>query len=60
MAASIFKGLEEEEGGGGDVCYSVIVTEKVTSIRAAQTPGLIIPSKHRVSASSPADSSVTH
>ena len=45
-------------GGGGDGCSSLIVPDRVTSIRAAQTPGLIIPSKHTVS--SPADSSVTH
>ena len=50
-----------EGGGGGDVCFYLIVHDRVTFIRAAQTPGLIIPSKPTVlSASSPADSSVSH
>uniref|UniRef100_G3NAL7 Uncharacterized protein n=1 Tax=Gasterosteus aculeatus TaxID=69293 RepID=G3NAL7_GASAC len=48
-------------GGGGDACYCLIVTDRVTSIRADQTPGLIIVSKHTVSTVSfPPDSSVTH
>ena len=49
-----------EGGEGGDVCSSVIVPDRVTSIREPQTPGLIITSKLTVSASSPSDSSVTH
>ena len=53
--------VRDRGGGGGGECSSVVVTYRVTSIRAAQTPGLIIVSKHTVLyASSPADSSVTH
>uniref|UniRef100_G3NC15 Uncharacterized protein n=1 Tax=Gasterosteus aculeatus TaxID=69293 RepID=G3NC15_GASAC len=48
-------------GGGGDESYCLIVTDIVTSIRASQTPGLIIVSKQTVSTVSfPPDSSVTH
>uniref|UniRef100_G3N6E1 Uncharacterized protein n=1 Tax=Gasterosteus aculeatus TaxID=69293 RepID=G3N6E1_GASAC len=48
-------------GGGGDACYCLIVTDIVTSIRASQTPGLIIVSKHTViTVSFPPDSCVTH
>ena len=40
---------------------SLIVTDRVKTTRAVQTPGLIIRSKHTVlTASSPADSSVSH
>uniref|UniRef100_G3PB66 Uncharacterized protein n=1 Tax=Gasterosteus aculeatus TaxID=69293 RepID=G3PB66_GASAC len=48
-------------GGGGDGCYCLIVTDRVISIIAVQTPGLIIVSKHTViTVSFPPDSSVTH
>uniref|UniRef100_G3PB47 Uncharacterized protein n=1 Tax=Gasterosteus aculeatus TaxID=69293 RepID=G3PB47_GASAC len=48
-------------GGGGDGCSCLIVTDRVTFIRASQTPGLIIVSKHTViTVSFPPDSSVTH
>ena len=47
-------------GGGGDGCSSVIVTDIVTTIRAAETPGLIIFSKPAVITASSPDSSVTH
>ena len=48
-------------GGGGDGCSSLIVTDGVTSIRTAQTPGLIIPSNHTgLKVSSPSDSSMKY
>ena len=48
-------------GGSGDECLSVVVTGIVTTIKAPQTPGLIIHSKLTVSTvTSPFDSSVTH
>ena len=52
--------VRDRGGEGGDGCSSLIVTDRVTFIRAEQTPGLIIVSKCTVTVSSPADSSVTH
>ena len=49
------------EGGGGDGRAVVIVPDVVTTIRAGQTPGLIVPSKHTfITVSFPSDSSASH
>lgn len=45
--------------GGGDGCFFIIVPDRVTVIRASQTPGLIIPSKPG-SPAFPWDPSVSH
>ncbi|KAI3366175.1 hypothetical protein L3Q82_009999 [Scortum barcoo] len=58
---SIANKNEEEEEEEMDGHSSVIVPDRVMTVIAPQTPGLIIPSKQTVfTASFPADSSVTH
>ena len=48
-------------GGGGDGCFSVIVTDIITTTGAGHSPGMIIPPKHTgIIFSIPADSFVTH
>ena len=48
-------------GGGGDGRSTVVVPERVTTIRAPHTPGLVIPSKPTViTVSFPSDSYVRH